>query len=84
MNSKVCILKGIIINNKMHKSAIVVIERLIKHPIYKKFIKKKTKLHIHDENNLCSNGDIVEISQCKPISRTKSWKLVKIIKKSIF
>ncbi|QCI27327.1 30S ribosomal protein S17 [Buchnera aphidicola] len=84
MNSKVCILKGIIINNKMHKSAIVVIERLIKHPIYKKFIKKQTKLHIHDENNLCSNGDIVEISQCKPISRTKSWKLVKIIKKSIF
>ena len=84
MKSKIRTLKGRILSNKMQKSAVVLIERIIKHPIYKKFIKKKTKLHIHDEKNECSVGDIVEISECRPISKTKSWNLIKIIKKSIF
>lgn len=76
-------LTGTVLNNKMSKSAVVLIDRVIQHPIYRKFIKKKTKLHIHDEYNECLNGDVVEISECRPISKTKSWKLVKIIKSSI-
>ncbi|AAO27164.1 30S ribosomal protein S17 [Buchnera aphidicola str. Bp (Baizongia pistaciae)] len=76
-------LSGQVISNKMQKSAIVSIKRLIKHPLYKKFVKKTTKLCIHDENNQCSFGDIVEIRECRPISKTKSWMLVRISKKSL-
>ncbi|CAL4323757.1 30S ribosomal protein S17 [Buchnera aphidicola] len=84
MVNKVRTFKGRVVSNKMQKSAVVLIKRIIKHPIYKKFIKKKTKLHIHDENNECSNGDIVEVAACRPISKTKSWTLVKIVEKCIF
>ncbi|CAL4043518.1 30S ribosomal protein S17 [Buchnera aphidicola (Takecallis arundicolens)] len=83
MTVKLHTLQGTVISNKMNKSAVILVERLIKHPIYKKFIKKKTKLHIHDECNTCVNGDIVEVSECRPISKTKSWKLIRIIKKFI-
>ncbi|WP_343192819.1 30S ribosomal protein S17 [Buchnera aphidicola (Taiwanaphis decaspermi)] len=74
-------LKGKIISNKMHKTSVVAISRFIKHPIYSKFIKKTTKLHIHDEKNECLKGDIVEICECRPMSKKKSWKLVKILKR---
>jgi len=77
-------LKGRVTSNKMNKSAVVTIERFIKHPIYKKFIKKTTKLHVHDENNSCSIGDEIEIRESRPISKTKSWTLVRILKNSIF
>lgn len=83
MIKKIRILQGRVISHKMQKSAVVSIDRFIKHPIYKKFIKKNIKLHIHDEKNECHNGDIIEISECRPISKTKSWMLVKIIKKFI-
>lgn len=76
-------IQGYIVSNKMHKSAVVIVERVIKHPIYKKFIKRTTKLHIHDENNECDIGDKVEICECRPISKKKSWILVRVIKKSI-
>jgi small subunit ribosomal protein S17 len=66
----------------MNKSATVLIERKVKHPIYGKFVKKSTKLHIHDENNECGIGDTVQISECRPISRTKSWTLVKVVNKA--
>ena len=71
-----------VIADKMHKSATVLIERKVKHPIYGKFVKKSTKLHIHDENNECGIGDTVQISECRPISKTKSWTLVKIVTKA--
>ncbi len=71
-----------VVSDKMNKSATVLIERKVKHPIYGKFVKKSTKLHIHDENNECGIGDTVEISECRPISRTKSWTLVKIVNKA--
>ncbi len=73
---------GSVVSDKMHKSAVVMIERKVKHPIYGKFMKKSTKLHIHDEDNECGIGDIVQISECRPISKTKSWTLVKIITKA--
>lgn len=73
---------GSVISNKMDKSATVLIERKVKHPLYGKFVKKSTKLHIHDENNECSMGDTVQIKECRPISKTKSWTLVKIVEKA--
>ena len=83
MNEKVLrIQTGSVVSDKMNKSAVVLIERKVKHPIYGKFMKKSTKLHIHDENNECTVGDTVQISECRPISKTKSWKLVKVVEKS--
>jgi len=73
---------GSVVSDKMDKSAVVLIERRVKHPVYGKFVKKSTKLHIHDENNECGIGDTVQITECRPISRTKSWKLVKIVEKA--
>ena len=73
---------GAVVSDRMDKSAVVLIERRVKHPIYGKFVKKSTKLHIHDENNECSVGDTVQITECRPISKTKSWKLVKIVEKA--
>ena len=73
---------GSVVSDKMNKSAVVLIERRVKHPVYGKFMKKSTKLHIHDENNECGVGDTVQITECRPISRTKSWKLVKIVEKA--
>ena len=73
---------GSVISNKMDKSATVLIERKVKHPLYGKFVKKSTKLHVHDENNECSMGDTVQITECRPMSKTKSWALVKIVEKA--
>ena len=73
---------GSVVSDKMDKSATVLIERKVKHPIYGKFVKKSTKLHIHDENNECAVGDTVQISECRPMSKTKSWTLVKIVEKA--
>lgn len=73
---------GSVISDKMNKSATVLIERKVKHPLYGKFVKKSTKLHIHDENNECSMGDTVQITECRPLSKTKSWTLVKVVGKA--
>jgi len=83
MNEKVLrIQTGSVVSDKMDKSAVVLIERRVKHPIYGKFMKKSTKFHIHDENNECGVGDTVQITECRPISKTKSWKLVKVVEKA--
>ena len=83
MNEKVLrIQSGTVVSDKMNKSAVVLIERRVKHPVYGKFMKKSTKLHIHDENNECGVGDTVQITECRPISKTKSWKLVKVVEKA--
>jgi small subunit ribosomal protein S17 len=66
----------------MHKSATVLIERTVKHPLYGKFVRRSTKLHIHDENNTCGMGDTVMIEECRPISKTKSWRLVKVVEQA--
>jgi small subunit ribosomal protein S17 len=69
---------GKVVSNKMDKSVSVAIERLIKHPIYGKYIRRTTKIVAHDEDNKCQEGDIVSISPCKPISKNKSWNVVNI------
>ena len=76
-------LTGTVTSDKMQKSITVLIERRVKHPKYGKFINRSTKLHVHDENNECGMGDVVVVEQCRPISKTKAWRLVKIIEKAV-
>ncbi|HEX5057164.1 MAG TPA: 30S ribosomal protein S17 [Gammaproteobacteria bacterium] len=77
------VLVGRVVSNKMHKSATVLIERTVKHPLYGKFVRRSTKLHIHDENNACGMGDMVMIEECRPISKTKAWRLVKVVEQGV-
>ena len=75
-------LQGVVKSNAGDKSATIMIERRIKHPIYGKFIKRSTKIRLHDEANECNKGDTILIEECRPMSKTKSWKLVKIVEKA--
>ena len=76
-------LTGVVASDKMDKSITVKIERRVKHPIYGKFITRSTKLHVHDEKNECGIGDTVVIEQCRPMSKTKAWGLVKVLEKAV-
>lgn len=71
---------GRVVSNKMNKSVSVVIERLERHPVYGKFIRRTTKILAHDEANECKAGDTVAIVECRPISKRKSWRVVEIVK----
>ncbi len=73
---------GVVTSDKMNQTVTVMIERKIKHPLYKKYIKKSTKIHAHDPDNKCQQGDLVKIAECRPISKTKSWKVVEIVESS--
>ncbi|MDO6501063.1 30S ribosomal protein S17 [Photobacterium sanguinicancri] len=73
---------GRVVSDKGDKSIVVAIERKVKHPIYGKYITRTTKLHAHDENNECSLGDTVEVRECRPMSKTKSWSLVRVVEKA--
>ena len=73
---------GRVVSNKMDKSVSVAIERLIKHPVYGKYIRRTSKVMAHDASNECNEGDRVVISECKPISKNKSWQVVNIIERS--
>jgi small subunit ribosomal protein S17 len=73
---------GRVISNKMDKSITVLVERREKHPLYGKYVSRSTKLHAHDENNECNEGDLVAIAECRPLSKTKTWRLVEIIEKA--
>ena len=75
-------LSGRVVSDKMDKSITVLIERRVKHPLYGKYIRRSTKLHVHDEKNECREGDVVTIEQCRPISKTKSWRLVSIVERA--
>ncbi|AMF96014.1 30S ribosomal protein S17 [Vibrio fluvialis] len=82
MSDKIRTQQGRVTSDKMDKSITVAIERFVKHPIYGKFVKRTTKVHAHDENNECGLGDLVEIKECRPLSKTKSWTLVKVVEKA--
>jgi len=75
-------LTGKVVSNKMDKSITVLIERKVKHPVYGKYITRSTKLHAHDEQNVCQEGDVVTISECRPLSKTKNWTLVEVVEKA--
>ena len=76
-------LTGRVSSNKMDKTITVVVERQVQHPLYKKIIRRRTKLHAHDEQNECGEGDLVMIEECRPLSRTKAWRLVKVLEKAV-
>jgi small subunit ribosomal protein S17 len=73
---------GRVVSDKMDKTVSVAIERLIKHPVYGKFIRRTTKVLAHDANNECKSGDRVSISECKPISKNKSWAVVEVVERA--
>ena len=73
---------GRVISNKADKTITVLLERQVKHPLYGKYIKRSTKVHAHDENNECGEGDTVSIAECRPISKTKAWRVVEILERS--
>ena len=79
---KIRTVQGRVVSNKMDKSITVVVERFVKHPIYGKFIKRSTKLHAHDESNVCNKGDVVTVRECRPLSKNKTWMLVDVIEKA--
>jgi small subunit ribosomal protein S17 len=66
----------------MDKTISVLVERQVEHPLYRKFVRKSSKIFAHDEENSCSDGDIVSIEECRPLSKKKSWRLQKIIEKA--
>jgi small subunit ribosomal protein S17 len=70
---------GKVVSDKMENTIVVMIERSVKHPKYGKIIKRRSKLHAHDENNACKIGNVVKIRESKPLSKTKSWVLVEVI-----
>lgn len=73
---------GRVTSDKMDKTITVLIERRVKHPIYGKYVKRSTKLHAHDEHNECKEGDVVTIEECRPLSKSKAWRLVKVVEKA--
>lgn len=73
---------GKVISNKMDKTITVMVERKVKHPVYGKYIIRSSKLHAHDANNECSQGDIVTVVACRPLSKTKKWMLENIVERA--
>jgi small subunit ribosomal protein S17 len=73
---------GRVISDKMDKTVSVAIERLIKHPVYGKYIRRTTKVLAHDENNECKSGDRVTISECRPVSKHKAWQVVNVVQRA--
>ena len=72
---------GKVVSSKRDKTITVMVERKVKHPLYKKILRRSSKLQAHDQDNTCNEGYLVTIQECKPLSKTKSWKLLKVEKK---
>ena len=77
------VITGKVVSNSRNKTIAVLVERKVRHPIYKKYIKRSTKVHAHDEKNECGLGDVVRVSESKPFSKTKNWALVEGVEKSV-
>jgi len=77
--TKVRTITGRVVSNKMDKTITVLVERVVKHPVYGKYIKRSTKMMAHDEQNTCQEGDIVAITSCRPMSKNKTFKLVQVL-----
>lgn len=73
---------GQVVSNRMDKTIAVVIERQVEHPLYKKYLRRSTKLLAHDENNECKEGDTVEIAECRPLSKRKAWRLQRVVERA--
>jgi small subunit ribosomal protein S17 len=75
-------LTGRVVSDKMDKTVTVLVERRVTHPMYGKIMTRSKKYHAHDEKNECGEGDLVQIEECRPLSRTKSWKVAKLLEKA--
>lgn len=75
-------LSGRVVSNKMNKTITVQVDRRIKHPLYGKIVTRHTRLHAHDESNECKEGDLVQIEECRPLSKSKAWRLVKVLERA--
>jgi small subunit ribosomal protein S17 len=71
--------EGRVVSNKMDKTVTVLVERQVKHPLYGKYIKRSSKLHAHDADNACNEGDVVRVTEIAPMSKTKNWRVVEIV-----
>ncbi|WP_313644830.1 30S ribosomal protein S17 [Stenotrophomonas sp.] len=71
--------EGRVVSNKMDKTVTVLVERQVKHALYGKYIKRSTKLHAHDADNACNEGDVVRVTEIAPMSKTKNWRVVEVI-----
>jgi small subunit ribosomal protein S17 len=72
-------IEGRVVSNKMQKTVTVLLERQVQHPLYGKIVRRSTKVHAHDENNECKEGDVVRIAETRPLSKTKNWRVVKVV-----
>jgi small subunit ribosomal protein S17 len=72
-------IEGRVVSNKMQKTVTVLIERQVQHPLYGKIVRRSTKVHAHDENNECKEGDVIRIAETRPRSKTKNWRVVKVV-----
>ena len=75
-------LTGRVVSDKMMKTVTVLVERRMKHPLYGKFITRSQKYHAHDERSECKQGDLVLIEECRPLSRTKAWRVIQMVEKA--
>lgn len=75
-------LTGRVVSDKMDKTRTVLVERRVKHPVYEKYIRRSTRFHVHDENNDAHAGDVVTIEECRPLSKTKSWRLHGVVERA--
>jgi small subunit ribosomal protein S17 len=73
---------GVVVSNKMEKSIVITVKRKVKHPIYGKFVNKTSRYVAHDQENSCNIGDTVKISETRPLSKTKNWRLVEIVERA--
>lgn len=80
--TKLRIITGRVVSNKMDKTITVLVERVVKHPVYGKYIKRSTKMMAHDEDNSCQEGDVVSITSCRPMSKHKTFKLVQVLERT--
>ena len=72
-------IEGRVVSNKMAKTVTVLLERQVPHPLYGKIVRRSTKVHAHDENGECKEGDVVRIAECRPLSKTKNWRVVEVL-----
>jgi small subunit ribosomal protein S17 len=74
---------GKVVSNKMDKTITVMVERRVKHPVYGKYITRSSKIHAHDESNQCGIGDTVTVAESRPISKSKTWKLLEVVESAV-
>ena len=79
IEKKLHTVEGRVVSNKMDKTVTVLVERQVKHALYGKYMRRSTKLHAHDAENACNEGDVVRLTECRPMSKTKNWRVVEVV-----